>query len=276
MPCRCIVFTPMRSRTRAIDLILLVTACGPHNHTTEPGAASVPVDPRAVAEWVRGERYRPVPIDARGSALGLQVAELGKPLGSAVSQPGSCSEGLHSLLPVPGQPGVVLMSDAEGRLFRYEGALMHPLALPPEVPPVVDLLGLAARTSPLQLLVTTTGSDALWELELGDDHVLSATPMIEGPQFTTREQLLAHYWVGRCTEAERDCLAIVRDDEGLTIDRRAHPEADPEIVMTIGDAYVADVGYADATGRSVYLLTLQPCTDPSTRGSGVIEAEPSD
>ncbi len=233
--------------------------------------------PATVIGWVRGEARRPVPVDARGAALGLQMVEIGEVQAEpAVAEPGSCGEELQSLLPVPDQPGVVLLSNADGGLFRYADGALRPMTARTELPPIGDLVGFASRSSPLQLLVSNLERDQLWELEIGNVQVLTASLANEGLPFDDREAFLESYRVGRCSHGSNNCLMLVRDDEQLSLDRRAHPKAEPEILMPLGQTYVADVAYVDAEGFRIYLLTAQVCEDDAAGSAwraGAIEIE---
>lgn len=273
-------FVARRRRRRLRNILgptLLASACAssPRGSDLDSPASLTWADARMVSGWVRGEARRPIPVDARGASLGLQKVMLDDPASRAV-EPGSCGMGLRSLLSIPGQPGAVLVSNASGELFRYEGGARRRMTTRVALPPIGELLGLEAEASPLHLLVSDREGEQLWELELGDAEVLSATFLGEGVPFADRVAFLDRYWVGRCLYGARGCLALVHDDVQLSLDRRADLEAEPEIVMPLGQALVTDVGYADASGTSVYLLTAQVCEDEaatSRRGSGVVEPQ---
>lgn len=276
-------FVARRRRRRLRNILgptLLASACAssPQGSDLDSPASLTSLswaDARTVSGWVRGEPRRPIPVDARGASLGLQKVMLDDPASRTV-EPGSCGMGLRSLLSIPGQPGAVLVSNASGELFRYESGARHRMTTRVALPPIGELLGLEAEASPLHLLVSDREGEQLWELELGDAEVLSATFLGEGVPFADRVAFLDRYWVGRCLHGARGCLALVYDDVQLSLDRRDHPEVEPEIVMPLGQALVTDVGYADASGTSVYLLTAQVCEDvaaKSRRGSGVVEPQ---
>lgn len=265
-----------RSRT-----IFLCSALLLHAACARPSASRPPhADAQTIAGWVRGEARRPVPVDARGASLGLQKLALDQPRPEhAEPEPGSCGQDLRWLLPVPGQPGVVLLSNAQGQLLRYADGEQVVLMATVDVPPVGELLGIVDQASPLAVVVRGFTGDTLWTLEISDTAVLTATPRPNGLPFGDRESFLQHHRVGRCATGTLGCLTLVADDTRLSIDRRAHPTAEPEIVMDLGprdELYVADVAYADADGSSVYLLTAAVCEDDpgqSERGSGAVQPQ---
>lgn len=245
----------------ACATLATIAACHPAQaRRHEPAGAQAHADAHTVAAWVRGAAQRPIEPNARGAALGLQRVRLDAAASSPPStEPGSCGAQLRSILPLPGQPGVVLLSNLDGELLRYEDGEQRSMHLAPGAPPVGDILAIEAQASPLQLLVTNRDGDELWVLEIGGDQVLTATHLVGGLAVSDRDAFLARYWAGRCTRDASDCLALVDAEQQRFVDRRTRPTAEPETVLDLGRALVADVRYADPSGAWVYLLTSNAC-----------------
>lgn len=192
------------------------------------------------------------------------VATNAKDLTTGRVQAGSCTDGLRYILPVLAGDGVVLGSFTDGSIRAYrDGEPWKPLPTSLTLPPVDQLVGFVAETSPLELLVGELGAERLWSLALAGDSlaVIETFEVTRNTKaFRSREDFLHHYHTGRCINGDRDCMFATVTDEGTFIDREPHPQArHREPMLALGSAEAFDFRYASA-GEELYVLTDETCS----------------